>query len=418
MIFLLPLENGQKKMHRQQALPLCVLYYIHNELVERSFAIRRYAQKGIKITEVRRRATGNNETYIKNLLHSMFGYIPVFEREDRYSKGYWAYKVFDKTDFDRWYIANVPCNFHCIYLNAEILKDINEFKWCGYSEGDIITWLNEYRQNHKLEFFGKLGIPISHLLMNYAQKDKAFRSFLSKEAKSVRAYGPKATVYAYKRSISIHQAYKELNERRIAFRRISGLRGTDVDVLRIIDYCDEKNINYSIYNDYINAVVGLGLNLKDTKNLYPINFLAMHDLRINEYEALKAKKDKQKRKALYKAFAVAGQKAVGYEFEQDNFLMIAPREIPDLMREGKILGHCVGKMGYDKKMADGDIVIMFVRQKADKETPFVTIEYDLQRKNIRQAYGKSNSTPGADVMDFIRAWEMKMKKDFLEESVV
>ena len=67
-------------------------------------------------------------------------------------------------------------------------------------------------------------------------------------------------------------------------------------------------------------------------------------------------------------------------------------------------------MGYDKKMADGKIVIMFLRRANDISTPYVTIEYDLKQLKLLQAYAKNNSTPPSDAMEFINKWQQIIKK--------
>lgn len=389
-----------------------IISYQYGEIVERTFGVRKYAKQGTLITEVQRRATGDNsDTVVKNLLVSPFGYIPVFESEDRYfnSRGY-SFKVFDKSDFDAWYVADKQCGFHTICLNKEILFEIEEFKYCGYSTGDVIAYLNEYRKTPLIEFFGKCGLPISSSLITMASKDKQFRSFICKNSDSVRAYGPRATKYAYQHNMSISDANRRLNNRRMALRHIPKMRGAKLDYERIVDWCDAKKIDYSLYNDYIEAVIGLKLDLNDTKNIYPKKFKAMHDLRISEYESQKEKIDRRKRKKLYKAFAKAGEKATAYECSNDIYSIISPKDISDLIREGKILNHCVGKMGYDKKMADQEIVIMFVRKAEDINKPFVTLEYSLKQHRLMQTYGKENSKPSNETMNFINEWVGMMNK--------
>ncbi len=157
-------EWGEKNATNRGFAFVGVLSYRYGEIVERTFAIRRYAKKGVLITEVRRRATGDAQPIVKNLLFSqMGGYIPVFECEDRYSRSQgWNLKAFDKEDFDVWYEANLPLNFYTLYLNAETLTEIDEFKYCGYKCGDVIKYLNEYRQNPLVEFLANWIYPYHH----------------------------------------------------------------------------------------------------------------------------------------------------------------------------------------------------------------------------------------------------------------
>lgn len=395
------------------------LSYRYGEVVERTFGTRRYAKGGVKITEVRRRATGKHETIVKNLLYGgMSGYIPVFEKEDRYSHNSWHCRVFSKDDFDQWYDTSAPCNFWCVCLNPELLGKIEEFKYCGYSQGDVIEYLNKYRENPMVEVFGKMELPLSSILMRKAEKDKRFRTFLCKNVTDVCIYGSRATAYAYDHRMGIYEASNKLKKTRQACSKIPQLRKTGIDSIRALDYCETNGIGCRVYNDYLEAIKGLQMDLTDTKNTFPKDFATMHDLRISEYESLKAKQDREKRKELYESFAKAGEKATAYEYSHNGYSLIAPRDIGDLKKEGGVLGHCVGKMGYDKKMADGRIVIMFLRQDTAPGTPFVTIEFDLKQAKLLQAYGKSNSKPTFEAMVVIDEWVDIMKKLLKERKQV
>ena len=383
-----------------------VILYRYGEIVERTFAVRKFAKKGVVVTEVRRRATGKHPTIVKNIYFTRLGgYTPVFEAK---TCGYNFYK----SDFEQWYEAYPQYyQFESVLLNADILQSIAEFKYCGYSSGDIIKYLNEYRNNPMVEYFGKLDLPVSKSLISKLEKDKNFKTFVFKNIADVRKYGPQSTLYAYNHKLSISEAYKLACEKRIAVSCIPSLKGQkNLDYLRIIEFCDSNNISYPLYNDYLRSVIALNLDLKDTKNIYPRDFQAMHDLRTMEYESLQDKLDREKREKLYSAFAIAGTKATEYEYSHNGLLLIAPRDISDLVKEGKTLKHCVGRMGYDKKMADNEIVIMFVRQESNPTMPYVTIEFDLKDLQLKQSYGKSNSTPTTEVITFVNEWVALMQK--------
>ena len=396
-----------------------LLSYRYGEIVERTFGTRRYAKSGVKITEVRRRATGEHEAIVKNLLYGgMAGYVPVFEKEDRYSHNGWHSLVFSKEDFDQWYEPSAPCNFWCVCLNPELVRKTEEFKYCGYSQGDVIEFLNAYRENPMVEVFGKMRLPLSSILMKKAEKDKRFRTFLCKNVDDARRYGSRATAYAYDHGMGIEEASIKLLKTRKACSDIPQLRKTGIDAIRVWDWCKTNGIGCRVYNDYLEAIKGLQMDLTDTKNTFPKDFATMHDLRISEYESLKAKQDRIKRKELYESFAKAGEKATAYEYSHNGYSLVAPRDISDLKKEGGILGHCVGKMGYDKKMADGKVVIMFLRQDENPGTPFVTIEYDLTKAKLLQAYGKSNSKPTFEAMVVIDEWVNIMQKLLKERKQV
>lgn len=388
------------------------LQYRYGEVIARTFAVRRYAKKGVLITEVRRRTTGKGRTILKNLLYCQIaGYIPVMQKENKYShSGGYNILIFDKKDFDVWYVEEYPCCFYSRCINPQILLDIEEFKYCGYQNGDIIDYLRKYRENPFLEFFGKLDLPLSEKLITKAGKDKKFRKFLFKNAEAVREYGVSATLSAYKNGGTIERTYVLQSTRRIINKEIPMAVNNGVDVEKLSRYCVDNKIDFLLYRDYFEAVVGLGLDLKDTKNVFPREFLRMHYLRVSEFASKEIKKDKAKRREFYAAFAKEGEKATAYELKQDGLCIVAPRDLSELKIEGKVLGHCVGDMGYDKRMVDGQILIMFVRKESDISTPFVTVEYDIKSQRIKQAYGRKNKPAPQEVTVFLGEWVKMMKE--------
>ena len=94
--------------------------------------------------------------------------------------------------------------------------------------------------------------------------------------------------------------------------------------------------------------------------------------------------------------------------------MIA-RSPQDLIREGDILHHCVGRMNYDQKFAREESLIFFVRNASDPETPFVTVEYSLLQHKVLQCYGEHDHRPDDNVLEFVnKKWlpyaNRKLKK--------
>ena len=185
------------------------IVYRYGEIVERIFATRKYSRGGVKITEVIRRDTsGRSRTITKNMTYSQLaGYSPQYERKDRVASNGWGYRTFNKEWFDVWYDVYdsfLPPNRKVI--NPEILAGIEEFKYCGYSSGDIVSYIRAYRKNKGVEFIGKLDLPLSKALIKKCEGDKSFRSYLYKNHQSVRPMGVRALIYAYDHHMTIEQA--------------------------------------------------------------------------------------------------------------------------------------------------------------------------------------------------------------------
>ena len=387
------------------------LEYIRGEIVGRSFACRRYKRDGDRIDEVLRATTARKSpTIVKDLVYaSMGGYIPVWNAEDKYGGyGGWRYKVFDKEEFGKWEKAGAHIGFSFVYINPEILFDIPEFKYCGYSGGCVLSYIKAYRKDKSVEFFGKMGLSLSPVLMKKAKEDGKFRRFLFENHNGVALYGVQAALYAYKHGMTVEEARRACHVKnqldRLLAYRIPEIVGTKLDRQRVLDYVDSNNINYWSYNDYLKCLKRLKYDLSDTKNIYPKDFERMHEARTAEFAAEEARIDRQKRKKLYQDFRKAAISAKDYEVSGEEYVIVAPFDVQDLVSEGKALSHCVGRMGYDKKMADGISLIMFVRRKEAPDVPFVTIEYRIDRKALAQCYGDHDSRPADDVRAFCEAW--------------
>lgn len=387
------------------------LTVIDGEIVERTFACREYKNGQKKYTEVRRRSTTDEKIFVKNLIRTYAaGYIPVYEKKTKKSNMQgWSYTVFEADEYDEWYESNI-CNLYYDVINPEILEKVEEYKYCGFKGGDLIEYLKIYKEHKSLEMFGKLNLPIQISLIKKAEKDKSFQRYLCKNKEKVIVYGAQATVYAFNNNVDIADAANTLYKRKQAYKYIPALSKTSVNPIKIVEWCNKRNIQYHLYNDYFKAIKDLGLNLNDTKNIYPKNFKRMHDLRIDEYEAQKMVIDRKKRKKVYEAFAKEGIKAAAFEIAQGELVIVSAKDISELKKEGNALRHCVGKMGYDVKMAEGRSWIMFVRQIKQPDTPFVTVEYDPKNHKILQAYGMHNSRPPENVQEFLEKWVKKNKK--------
>ena len=68
-------------------------------------------------------------------------------------------------------------------------------------------------------------------------------------------------------------------------------------------------------------------------------------------------------------------------------------------------------MNYNKKMADDETLIIFVREKENVNVPYYTLEYNPHNKKILQFYGINDSLPIDDVKkEIYNNWLPKIKK--------
>lgn len=97
--------------------------------------------------------------------------------------------------------------------------------------------------------------------------------------------------------------------------------------------------------------------------------------------------------------------------ENGNYIVFIAKSPSDLIREGELLNHCVGRMNYDQRFIREESLIFFVRRVTEPDTPFVTVEYSLSMKKVLQCYGLNNSRPTEDVLRYVnKVWLPYAKK--------
>ena len=134
---------------------------------------------------------------------------------------------------------------------------------------------------------------------------------------------------------------------------------------RFFDYILRQKTNAHTYADYLKACEYLGLDMTEEKNRFPHDFKRWHDIRIDQYATKKAEEDKEKRKELYAKFAAVAEKYLALQgVSNEDYTIFIARSPADLIREGEILNHCVGRMNYDQRFVREESLIFFVRQVA------------------------------------------------------
>jgi hypothetical protein len=145
------------------------------------------------------------------------------------------------------------------------------------------------------------------------------------------------------------------------------------------------------------------------KNRFPRDFKRWHDIRIDQYATAKAEADEKERAEMYKQFAVIAEKYTALQNVKSRnrnkansgYAIFIAKSPAELIREGDVLKHCVGRMNYDKKMIREETLIFFVRDTERPDVPFVTVEYSLRSKKILQCYGYESKKPDDSVLAFV-----------------
>lgn len=420
----------QEYINNAPATQKCFISYIDGEstpLSLRTFAYKKRNGKAL-VTEVMRETVNSNKKLVKNIYYaSMNGYIPVYEKKDIYASCY-GYRIvkFDGDTFDKWYEeSRKDINITSRIINLDELKN-TQYKYCGYTsdwneKGSFINHLEKYSESPRIELLGKLGFSNpSKRLISKCEKDKQFVRYLYNNASAVNGFSAAVIIEAYKQGTTDFQKVKQTMEKQRSITRQIGnihFRNSDIPRSKVVDYIIKNSISPRSYGDYIEAITELGLDLTDTKNIFPKDFQRMHEVRTNEYDVLKIKRDKEKNAKLWADFEAVSTANEQYRWECESYVIVMPHTIQDLINEGKALNHCVGKMGYDKKVVEGKCVIGFFRTKENPDKSYCTVELDGKTAGIKQAHTLCNGSPKATEKALIEQWSLFVKEQMKKQSL-
>lgn len=161
-----------------------------------------------------------------------------------------------------------------------------------------------------------------------------------------------------------------------------------IKLMRFQNWVIKNLVTAYEYRDYQNMLERLGVDFKGDFRIMPKNFKQAHSDAIDAYNNMK---DEIKKQGYHKRL----QKLLGLEQTIGNYTFVLPKELQELKEEGKILSHCVGT--YADRVASGETVIVFVRQKEKIDNPLYTLE--ISNGKIVQLRGKQNKAAADDALE-------------------
>lgn len=185
-------------------------------------------------------------------------------------------------------------------------------------------------------------------------------------------------LYAMAQECSIHKALKYI--------------GRQAEI-----YKSDGNHVLQEWGDYIGMARELHMNLGDHCAMFPKNLKAAHE------EAVKLI-DVRKNEALNRKIKKTADRLRDLCWEYDGLTIRPAVSQGELFNEGQALSHCVGRMSYAEKQAEGETAIFFIRKAKTPDKSYVTLELDLKTWEKIQCYGKHDTYPGSEVSNFVKRW--------------
>ena len=393
----------------------CVRFYAYlalwkrKELIKITVAVKHYRKKlYMKIVAIH--GVHANKCYVKDLEYNYFGAMGYrvgwfdegIQKYDKWYERGWCWAE------DKYYDPYAPI------VNYEVMDKLPEYKYSAYKQYgyyDLFKYLRTYEKYPQVEIFVKFGLSAYALrkqLLEKVAKDKTFRKWLIRHKDELASsYCYVSTILlSYKTGKSLEDTQQLERQKKSFCNRNGGypelrrfFKGrTD----KFLEYIQKQDTSIATYNDYYRACIYLGLDMTENKNVFPHDFKRWHDMRIDQYHTARAMKDAEERKELYAQFGAIAEKYLSLQRDKnDAFVVVIARSPQDLMREGDLLHHCVGRMNYDQKFVREESLIFFVRSIDKPDVPFVTLEYSLKYRKVLQCYGDGDSRPNESVLEFV-----------------
>lgn len=385
---------------------------LDKELVKITVAIRNKTKKVALLKQVAVHGVSSEYCYVKDLEYCYLGIyaykVGWFDEGIKYK-----YNIRPYYNDGKWYSA--PFKYYNVYATVVNLEYALKFKEFQYSAVDVfkplypIRYLRLYKEYPQLEMMVKFGfqtLATSKMILRKIGKDKHFAKWLIRNREQlggINAYKVVPVIKAYNNHTNVDYEQIKMETKRLykngyleAFLKKFG------EYSDLLSYLTKKLVNFFSYKDYYNACESLGLDMTLEKNKFPHDFQRWHRIRTDQYYTKKKLEDAEKRKEMFQDFASIAEKYESLEKNgKDAFVVIIAKSPMELEIEGKKLDHCVGGMNYCEKFIREETLIFFIRHKNDITTPFVTMEYSIDKKQILQCYGKSDKKPSVDVLEFV-----------------
>ena len=385
-----------------------VVYSVwHKRLLARIFYFEEYIKyKKIKreLFEVQRQVAGMSVKIIQRLYNSTFAGFKACTGAGEYkwnvanAKKYKIYGIIDNWNGEQ-VIGFTEYNDPIKYLKKSIQK------YCAYEcfpekeqeHNHMFEYLLKYERHPELEMLLKMGLSNLTYDLTPIRRSKKGIDMLGITKSELCYLQAGINLRAYRKIRNECIKYKlSVKEAEKAYEIKTSKCGLDCNA-KLIRYLADKHLDVGMYADYIKMKEEIGLP-NENKYLYPKNFEEAHGEVLNR---IKIKKSEIIARKMLEITAKAKNRCIS----DGIYKMIVLNSPDDLIKEGKMMHHCVGT--YAEKVAKGDCLIYSVRKNEKMDEPLATIE--LCDKRIVQVRAAHNEVPNEEISNFVRKWESKFR---------
>jgi len=182
------------------------------------------------------------------------------------------------------------------------------------------------------------------------------------------------------------------------------------------------------YKDYINMCEACSKNMKDEMVYRPRELKRRHDEVVVDRQQMKILREldtnteakekyaEEMRQKFPKEEGILKEIKSRYEYENEEYKILVPDTLIDIVKEGRALHHCAGSSErYFDRIESRETYICFLRRKEAPGIPFYTIEVE-PGGTIRQHRSYLDEEPGIEqIREFLKEWQKVIRKRLTEE---
>lgn len=171
------------------------------------------------------------------------------------------------------------------------------------------------------------------------------------------------------------------------------------------------------WDDYLSMAGTMKMDVNNSRIYKPKELRFAHDelviLRSSKGMAAEAKKIEKK----FPKVNAQLQKLKKFEYKNGKYQILAPAAVMDIVREGRVLQHCVHTCEhYFSRIQSDESYLFFLRRSAHPDVPWYTLEVEPSG-NIRQkrTTGDRQNKDFEDAVEFLKKWQKHFQRQLTKE---
>ena len=171
------------------------------------------------------------------------------------------------------------------------------------------------------------------------------------------------------------------------------------------------------WGDYLNMAKRAKMQLTSEIIFKPKNLTEKHGEMVAFFQRGKIEEEAKRWEKKFKNVNKHCQELGKYEYKDKKYMIVAPKSITDIVREGTILQHCIHTTDiYFDRIERKETFLLFLRRASAPDTPYYTLEVE-PGGNIRQkrTVRDTQTREFEDALSFLKNWQQEVQKRITKE---